>query len=375
MKKKKNVTYLFVLLMMVIGIIGTGCTTRNSENESTNINTSYNNQVVETIREASSQKTTSLVDAIAVASESVVVVNASSTSFSSSGSGVIVGRSEDNQVYYVMTCHHVIDSTTTQEVILADGSKYNATLIGGDPLSDVAVLGIQENEKELTIAHFIDDSSTIHVGSTAIAIGNPLGTLGGTVTMGIISSASRSMTMSDGTILELIQTDAAINSGNSGGGLFNSEGILVGMVNAKYASEGVEGLGFAIPANRCYDIATELIKKGYVEGEVNLGLTISDGYVSSGFFYGPSEKVVYVSAVDANSSAASYLQKEDIIIGITYNKDEVLSNVSSASKVNEWIASLNLKIGDTLSFDIKRGSTSTETQTITITMVQYKYTA
>lgn len=373
MKKFFKIISVNLLLICLIFIGGCKSTTTDSTELPSN-----NNQIVEISRDNGSTTYTSLIEVIAAVSPSVVVINATSTSFSSSGSGVIIGKSTtDDGFYYVMTCHHVIENTNYQEVVLNDGTKNVANLVGGDPLSDVAVLAIEEKNNQLSVASFVSESTKIAVGTTAIAIGNPLGTLGGTVTVGIVSSAARSIEDSNGVSRTLIQTDAAINSGNSGGALFNDQGLLMGMVNAKYAAEGVEGLGFAIPANKCYSIACDLIEKGYIEGEYQLGLTISDGYVHTGIF-GSNTKVVYISAVESNSSAAGLLKSEDIIVSIdasikSTGKTESLTSFTQASDVTSWLNSIGLAIGDTLTFTIKRGSTSASEQTVKVELVQYRY--
>ena len=229
------------------------------------------------------------------------------------------------------------------------------------------------------MATFISNSQDVKIASTAIVIGNPLGTLSGSVTTGIISSTSRLIRMSDGTDKDLIQTDAAINSGNSGGGLFNINGELIGIVNAKFSATGVEGLGFAIPANTAKSIAIGLIEKGYVEGRYNLGFTIDDGYYRSGGFFGTVYKVVYISEVDKNSSSYGILEVNDIVdsIRVKYEdsskSDSVLSNIDVAQDVTNFLNGLNLEIGDKIVFTIRRGSINATKQEVTVEIVQYIY--
>ena len=159
----------------------------------------------------------------------------------SSGSGVVV--SADG---YIVTNFHVIEGAMSVQVVLNSGVEYEAKVVGYDEKSDIAVLKIEE--KGLTYVTF-GDSSAVMVGDRAVAIGNPLGTeLMGTVTQGIISAVNRTVTVEDKT-MTLIQTDAAINSGNSGGALLNAYGELIGINTVKMAATGVEGLGFAIPSN------------------------------------------------------------------------------------------------------------------------------
>ena len=182
------------------------------------------------------------------------------------GSGVVL--SEDG---YIVTNHHVIDGANTIKVRLSDGQTYTAALTGTDAKTDLAVLKI--NASGLITAK-LADSSAVRVGDFVIAIGNPLGELGGTVTEGIISAKDREITI-DGEAMTLLQTSAAVNPGNSGGGLFNLDGELVGVVNAKSSGDDIEGLAFAIPADTVKEIVQELIQYGYVTGRPQLGISVS----------------------------------------------------------------------------------------------------
>lgn len=183
------------------------------------------------------------------------------------GSGVIL--TEDG---YIVTNHHVIDGASTIKVRLNNGQTYTAALTGTDSKTDLAVLKI--DAEDLPAAK-LADSSKARVGSFVIAIGNPLGELGGTVTEGIISAKDREVTI-DRETMTLLQTSAAVNPGNSGGGLFNLDGELVGIVNAKSSGSDIEGLAFAIPANTVQEITQELIQHGYVTGRPQLGITVAE---------------------------------------------------------------------------------------------------
>lgn len=203
----------------------------------------------------------SLADVVAQISSSVVEINTviesesqgpfrrSQTAYGA-GSGVIV--TEDG---YIVTNYHVIDSATQISVRLQNGEEYTARLINDDEEQDLALLKIDETN--LNTATF-EDSDTLRVGQTTLAIGNPLGTLGGTVTEGILSATDREITIDEET-MNLLQTSAAINSGNSGGGLFDDAGHLIGIVNAKSSGLSIEGLGFAIPSNTVQDFLTQSI--------------------------------------------------------------------------------------------------------------------
>ena len=186
---------------------------------------------------------------------------------SGAGSGVII--SSDG---YILTCDHVVDGASNITVTIND-KDYTATLVGEDTTSDIAVIKIDANG--LTPAT-VGDSDSLKVGQNVMAVGNPLGELGGTVTGGMISALNRSVTI-QGTnstnTMSLIQMDASVSPGNSGGGLFNMNGELVGIVNAKSSSSDAEGLGFAIPINDAIKVAQELLENGYVTGRPYLGIT------------------------------------------------------------------------------------------------------
>ena len=186
---------------------------------------------------------------------------------SGAGSGVII--SSDG---YILTCAHVVDGASTITVTIGD-KDYTATLVGEDTTSDIAVIKIDADG--LTPAT-VGNSDGLKVGQSVMAVGNPLGELGGTVTGGMISALNRSVTI-QGTnstnTMSLIQMDASVSPGNSGGGLFNMNGELVGIVNAKSSSSDAEGLGFAIPINDAIKVAQELLENGYVTGRPYLGIT------------------------------------------------------------------------------------------------------
>lgn len=181
------------------------------------------------------------------------------------GSGVIV--SEDGNI---VTNNHVISGARNITVRLADGTEYGAKVLGTDSKTDLAIIKIEESGLTSVV---MGDSSTLTVGETMVAVGNPLGELGGTVTSGILSALDRAITI-EGMSMRLLQTDAAINPGNSGGGLFNLQGELVGIVNAKSSGTDVEGLGFAIPINTAKYVIESILNNGYVPGRIDIGLTL-----------------------------------------------------------------------------------------------------
>lgn len=266
------------------------------------------------------------------------------------GSGVIV--SADGKI---VTNNHVIEGAQKISVILKDGSNYAATLIATDAESDVALIKIEATGLAPAM---LGDSSSLAVGDLAVAIGNPLGELGGTVTDGIISALDREITL-DGETMNLLQTNAAINPGNSGGGLFNASGQLIGIVVAKSSGTGVEGLGFAIPINDVKTIMTDLERYGAVQGRVKLGVTLldinSDELVS---MYRVSEQGVYILKVDDNGNAArAGLASGDRIAAIDGQAVTETADVADVLK--------QAKAGQTLSVEIIRDG---KTQTLDIAL-------
>ena len=258
---------------------------------------------------------------------------------SGAGSGVII--SEDG---YILTCAHVVNGATNVKVQLnGSDTQYEATVVGMDTASDIAVIKIEATG--LTPA-VIGDSDQLAVGEEVIAVGNPLGTLGGTVTNGIISALNRQVTVEDNE-MTLIQTNAAVSPGNSGGGLFNANGELIGIVNAKSDSSEAEGLGFAIPINTAVSIAQELISTGYVARPA-LGVTvIAIQDAQTAMQYGVSNYGVYIISVsDGSGAQAAGLQQGDRIVSIG---DTV---VSTSNDVTNYIQKLN--VGDVVSLQVER---------------------
>ena len=258
---------------------------------------------------------------------------------SGAGSGVIL-----TQDGYIVTNHHVIEDANSITVRTRSGDEYNASLVGSDEQSDLAVLKIDASG--LTPA-VLGDSTTLEVGDLAIAIGNPLGELGGSVTSGIISALDREMTI-DGQTMTLLQTDAAVNPGNSGGGLFNANGDLIGIVNAKSSGENVEGIGFAIPISTATDIIDELIANGEVTSRPTLGVSlynVEDEMTASQLGV-DSTGVYIVQIVDGGAADNAGLRSGDRIVSVDG------SEVSSASDVR---AALNKhKIGESISITVER---------------------
>ncbi len=267
------------------------------------------------------------------------------------GSGVIV--SEDG---YIATNHHVIQGARTVQVTLHNGDSYPATIVGSDQANDIAVIKI--DAKDLTTAT-IGDSSTVEVGDMAVAIGNPLGQLGGTATAGIISALDRTLDI-EGTTLNLLQTDAAINGGNSGGGLFNSKGELIGIVESKASAVGVEGLGFALPINNVSPLINDMIKNGgstqAAKGTPAVGIVISDVSEENAQYYGLESAGVYIAQVNGANAMQAGFKAEDRIV--SFNGKEISNSSEFISLVREC------KVGDTVTIVVSRQGQMLEIKTV-----------
>ncbi len=268
------------------------------------------------------------------------------------GSGVIF--SEDG---YIITNNHVIEGASTIRVKTTDGTEYKAKVIGADSDSDLAILKI--DAKNLTAAT-IGDSDSLEVGDAAIAIGNPLGELGGTVTSGMISALDREITI-DNTTMTLLQTDAAINPGNSGGGLFDAQGNLIGIVNAKESQAGIEGLGFAIPINDALPTIEELISDGKVSAKNKAALNVSlyDNQSNSSYYYNDDmESGCYIVQIVKDGAAdKAGLKQSDRIV--KFDDKEI----TSTSQVKNILS--KHKVGDKVEIVVERdGKEITTTVTL-----------
>lgn len=275
------------------------------------------------------------------------------TILTGAGSGVIL-----TQNGRIITNNHVVEDADSITVRLRNGEEYEAELLGADSKSDIAVIKI--NADDLTPA-VIGDSSLLRVGELAVAIGNPLGELGGTVTDGIISALDRQITI-DGQNMTLLQTNAAINPGNSGGGLFNGRGELIGIVNAKSSGTDIEGLGFAIPINKAVEIYSDLADYGYVRGRADAGMSmleISD--TATAYMYRVSQLGVYVYEVENGSSAQNAGLKSGDYVLTAGGKE-----ISALADFNSVIDSHS--IGDQIEISVLRGRTVHD---FTITLTEY----
>ena len=258
---------------------------------------------------------------------------------SGAGSGVII--SQDG---YILTCAHVVNGATSVKVQLnGSDESYDATVVGQDSTSDIAVLKI--DAAGLTPA-VIGDSDALAVGEVAVAVGNPLGTLSNTVTDGIVSALNRQVTVQNND-MTLIQTDASISPGNSGGGLFNANGELIGIVNAKSSYSEAEGIGFAIPINTAMEIGQQLIENGSVARPA-LGVKIMDVTdAQTAQQLGVSTMGVYVVEVTKGSGAdAAGVQAGDRVLAV----DDTA--VSDSSALKNYLKDKG--IGDTVNLQVER---------------------
>lgn len=304
--------------------------------------------------------------------KSVVELYASTSNGGSAGSGVIIGFTQNEQsnggICYVVTCHHCVENAYQINMKDFYGNTYATGLIGSDKKSDVAVLWTRLDYTP-TVAKF-GDVSSLSVLDEVYAIGNPTGTLGGTVTKGVVSSLNRSVVV-DNRYMELIQIDSAINAGSSGGGLFTTDGYLVGIVNA--GAEYKDGIGFAVPENVVLSVANDLLKNykdsvyssyGYVSGRVDFySVTFSD---ITNIFTG-----TYVSVTEIDENCSLYkagLRLGDKITAISDGENGYV--VDSAGNLSVIFHSYDLKIGDMITVRISRNGESYEIKAV---LNQYIY--
>ena len=256
---------------------------------------------------------------------------------SGAGSGVIITQSDS--AGYLLTNHHVIENAKEIIVRLTNGEEYEAKILGSDASKDLAALRIEKKRNETFTVAPIGDSSKLTVGQQVIAIGNPLGSLGGTVTDGIISALDRTVTV-DNVQMVLLQHNAAINPGNSGGGLFDAMGNLIGIVNAKTSKTGIEGLGFAIPINIAYDFFNRII---IVDNTMGIRVTYGTLNHSTG---------LYITEIISGSS----FQKYDRIVAV---------NGTQISSADDYYNAIGTpKSGEEITVSVKRNASTVNVKVI-----------
>lgn len=263
------------------------------------------------------------------------------------GSGIIISKDG-----YIMTNYHVVSyadpkgssySNTILEVFLPDKRQAKAKFIGGDPENDIAVIKVDLNN--LPVAE-LGDSSKMAVGDPVVAIGNPLGMeFAGSVTTGVISALNRQV-QTENKMMNLIQTDAAINAGNSGGALLNASGQVIGINTAKIADTGVEGLGFAIPIDDAKPIAEQLIAYGYVKGRPMIGIQGQDVTDVVSQMYGLPVGVYVYAVVPGSGADKAGIKRGDIITGMAGKEVKTMNELNAIKK--------SYKAGDTVDVVVSR---------------------
>ncbi|MBO4235684.1 MAG: trypsin-like peptidase domain-containing protein [Firmicutes bacterium] len=265
------------------------------------------------------------------------------------GSGVLIDSDG-----YILTCYHVIENARSITVTTKNGAHYDATVVGYDELTDLAVIKIK-GSNFTTVTY--GDSSTLTIGDSAVVIGNPLGQLGGSISTGIISALDRSVVV-EGKAMTLIQTDAAINPGNSGGGLFDGSGSLIGIVVAKAgdSSSNVEGIGFAIPINKAAIIADQLIEHGKVPRPL-IGVMIVDvTNETAAQQFGVKELGLFIDEVSGENAKAAGFQKGDIIKSV--------NGTAIRNRYDLTVELSKFKAGDKVKVTVSRNGEMIEIETV-----------
>lgn len=373
-KPKKNAgarvvatALVFSLLGGVVGAGGTLWMNHYLQSQDTEDTEQYS-VMVEGLRETSQIKvvqvdtdklmTASEVYAANVGSTVGITTSTSSTNFwgfkttsAASGSGFII--STDG---YILTNYHVIEDADSVAVALYSGETYDAALVGYDESNDIAVLKI---DAEGLAPVILGDSDSLNIGDSVVAIGNPLGELTFSLTAGAVSAKDREVTLSSSVTMNLLQTDCAINSGNSGGALFNMYGEVVGITNAKYSgssnsSASIDNIGFAIPINSVRSIVESIIEKGYISKSY-IGVSLMDVSEESQL-YGVPAGIAVQSVSEGSPAEEGGLLAGDVITAVngeSMDRDGLVNYVGSAS------------VGDTLILSIYRQG---ETLEVTVTI-------
>ncbi len=269
------------------------------------------------------------------------------TTSAASGSGFVF--STDG---YILTNYHVVEDSDTITVTMYDGKTHDAKLIGYDEGNDVAVLKVEAKD---LVPVVLGNSENVNVGDSVVAIGNPLGELTFSLTSGAISAKDREITMSNGATMQLMQTDCAINSGNSGGALFNLYGEVIGITNAKYSSSSsssasIDNIGFAIPINKARQIAESIIEKGYVS-KPYVGLSVATVSAETQSYGLPQGAAVKSVAEDSPAEKAG-LKVNDIITHV--DGKEITGSSQLVSTVG------NAAVGDTFTLTVYRQGATLE---------------
>lgn len=298
-------------------------------------------------------------------------ISSGSLSGTSSGTGFVY--SEDG---YIITNYHVVSTSLSYSapitVSFYNGDSYEATYVGGDSESDVAVLKIDATGLNPVT---MGDSNSMSVGEDVYVIGNALGTLDYTLTSGLVSALDRDIELTDSTTgieytMNMFQIDAAVNSGNSGGPVYNAQGQVIGIVTAKYSSDSasstsVEGLGFAIPINDAASVLGDLIEYGYVTGKAQIGVNVGTVDSSATQYYGIPQGAYVESLTEGGAAEAAGVKAQDIITKLGDKEVASASDLKSALK--------GYSAGDTVTITVYR-SGSGETLELSVTLDEAEQT-
>lgn len=347
--QKKTMLYVSLILVVSSAVLGIGggmlgASYMSDKSNKQNETSSGLNSYVQT------DDKLSVVNVANIATDSVVEISTETVKTnqlmkqyisSGAGSGVIV--SEDG---YIITNVHVVSGANKITVTLNNKNTYEAKVVGKSSSLDIAMIKIDANGLKATS---LGNSSSLNLGEEVVAIGNPLGQLGGTVTNGIISSLSRNITI-NGETMNLLQTNALINPGNSGGGIFNSKGEVVGIVVAKSSGSGVEGIGFAIPIDNVKPFIKEIKENGYIKGSIKTEISLVDiASEQVANMYNVKGTGVLVTKVSQNTNASKAGFKEnDFILSVDSESIQTVSEFESAIKKHT--------AGDIVKVTVRRGS-------------------
>jgi len=281
---------------------------------------------------------------------SINVTGTSGTNFfgqpvqtASAGSGFVLTKDG-----YIVTNYHVVENADTVKVTMYNGDEYEAKYVGGDEDYDIAVIKVEAVDLQPVV---LGDSDNLNVGDHVLAIGNPLGELTFSMSGGMVSSVNRAINVG-GTPFNMIQTDASINSGNSGGPLFNSYGEVVGIVSAKYSASGsgasVEGLGFAIPINDVFAMIQDIMTNGYITNKPYLAITAGTmtEEMAAQYRYTIDEGVFVYSVEEGGAAQKAGLKMGDVIVKVDDNEIESMEDLTVVKK--------KYAAGDTVTLTIYR---------------------
>lgn len=365
-KKKKFTTGKLIALALVCslvgGVTGAGLTSIYTEGQAENrppvtesVLMGYREDSVIDINKIDTSKLMTAAEVYAANVNSTVGITTTAvstnlwgyqTTSAASGSGFILTESG-----YILTNYHVVEKSNAIYVSLYDGSSYSAAVVNYDQANDIAVLKIDAQGLTPVV---LGDSTNMNVGDPVVAIGNPLGELTFSLTSGTVSALNRDVTMSNGVNMTLIQTDCAINSGNSGGALFNLYGEVIGITNAKYSSgsgeASIDNIGFAIPLNDVWGMVESIIEKGYIT-KPYIGISVVDVSVDMQAFGLPKGAALQTVASDSPAEKAG-LKVNDIITKIN---DTEITNGNDVVKIVKATS-----VGDTLTVSVYRQGTVLE---------------